>query len=849
MIIPAWIRYRLTNRPDTEHEQALIRIVIVSLVYGYLALSAQFGHLDNTETGKHALILTKSYLLYAVANVCLILIWPRISVLRRVFGAAADATALSFCLILSHKVGAVLFMFYLWVTLGNGFRYGRNYLYLSAALNVIGFVGVLFFSTFWQRNILVWCGVVLGMVLIPSYVSRLLRALEEMIGKAKAASTAKSRFLANMSHEMRTPLNGVIGMADILSTENLPPAAREIARTIHASADALLALINDVLDISKIEEGHLSVKPEPFDLHVLAHNIARMIEIQIASERVRFYLDVSSRTPFQLIGDSHLLRQILINLLGNAAKFTHQGEIRLSIFPVSYHDNHVRIRFEVCDTGIGIPDKAKERLFDPFTQADDSTTRRYGGTGLGTTIAKELVTAMEGTIDFSSKEGEGTTFWFELSFEKAEPPKHAQQRMLSGLTALVLTRDDSLSHSLHEYLASWGIAMLWVSSSGELWTALKSPTADRFDFLIIDFCCISVDLSTLGQSIGAALANQDIHKIVITRDDDETPSIDHVHAGFNAVIPKPIDKQVLFNGLHATIDLRNEVPSIIDAYSRKNDLAKLNILVADDNEINRQVVETILVRGGHTVTLVSNGEQALDILGQEEFDLIILDMQMPKLSGIEALRMIRMSEPAHCERPIMILSANATEEAQAEARTAGATDYLTKPVTADVLLSRIRRMIVQTPSETLLKKTENQNDLTTEAQSEITARIDFSALEQLSTLGNGIDFVAHIYESFQTDANKSIQQMKTALEEGDWLTYNDTAHALKGNASYLGGQWLATCCREAQTIKPADLSHHGWEQLERIELGVSELVHVLEKFTLGTAARLKIKQTTGEHAN
>jgi CheY-like chemotaxis protein/HPt (histidine-containing phosphotransfer) domain-containing protein len=306
---------------------------------------------------------------------------------------------------------------------------------------------------------------------------------------------------------------------------------------------------------------------------------------------------------------------------------------------------------------------------------------------------------------------------------------------------------------------------------------------------------------------------------------------------------------VLFNGLHATIDLRNEVPSIIDAYSRKNDLAKLNILVADDNEINRQVVETILVRGGHTVTLVSNGEQALDILGQEEFDLIILDMQMPKLSGIEALRMIRMSEPAHCERPIMILSANATEEAQAEARTAGATDYLTKPVTADVLLSRIRRMIVQTPSETLLKKTENQNDLTTEAQSEITARIDFSALEQLSTLGNGIDFVAHIYESFQTDANKSIQQMKTALEEGDWLTYNDTAHALKGNASYLGGQWLATCCREAQTIKPADLSHHGWEQLERIELGVSELVHVLEKFTLGTAARLKIKQTTGEHAN
>ncbi len=803
------------NCPGRELEQAIIRILIVCAVFVYL-LSSHSS--ITTREFLDLLVFCSSFLLISVLIFAAIVVYPYKLVARRGVSIVVDMTAISSAMYLVGDAGAPLYPLYLWVTFGNGFRFGNPYLFASSSLSLIGFSIVIASVPFWHRHIALSLGLLFALLVLPLYVSTLLRRLKEAITRAEEASKAKSQFLANMSHELRTPLNGIIGMSNLLKETPLNFEQQEFAETINYSVYTLLSLIENILDISKIEAGKLVIEEADFDLHTLLNGTCRMLRGQAEEKGLQLQLHIAPEVPFLLQGDSHHLRQVLINLIGNSIKFTEAGQVDVRAAILRDEANVVRLRFEVQDTGIGMSEAALARIFESFTQADDSTTRRYGGTGLGTTIAKQLVESMGGVIGVESTQGKGSNFWFDIPFTKqtvtAEPFRNLEN------ARVLLVSDNGENHAaLMGQLNGWGVATTVVSSASEAFrdigAMLKRGTP--YHVVLVNKPLIDIDAEQFANGLRAKSILNNIALIYSANGLDKAVTSRLLQVGYSCVLPVPVDKTLLFNALHAAPLMEDQsekqVIHLGARYAQQKKKRQLSILIAEDNPINQKVIAKILEREGHQADMVANGEEALDCLESKYYDVVIADLQMPVMGGIQTAKLFRFMYPENKQLPFIILTANATTEAMKECEEAGIDAYLTKPVEPRKLLEVIASVTDAARSAPARKSPVvvrsagfSQESSGNEGQNPV---LNKASLKELEELGYGSDFLLDLIQGFIAGGETLVEEMESAYEKRDYTAFRDVAHALKGNAGSVGASSLYKACYSAERIDRNEYDAQG----------------------------------------
>jgi two-component system sensor histidine kinase RpfC len=818
------LRARLAARPDSEHEQALIRVGVAT---GVLLYFVAVDIIARQVT--QGLIIAGGYLPLSLLIVAAIIASPGVSRVRRVAATLLDAGACTACMTVSGETGAPLYVAYLWTTFGNGFRYGKPYLYNSLVWSALGFGFVLVVNDYWIENRTTGIGLLIGMVVLSLYVAKLVTRVFDSLHRAEAANQAKRRFLSTVSHEMRTPLNAIVGMNDLLRDTPLNTEQAEMVKAMHEASRSMLKLIEDVLDISKIEAGKVNIEETDFDLHSLVNGTAGVLAPQAEIRGLQFRAHVMPEVAHALRGDPYHLRQVLYNLIGNGIKFTQAGWVTLTVSSLGESEHAVRLRFAIEDTGIGIAAEAQERIFESFVQADDSTTRRYGGTGLGTTISKQLVEMMGGQIGLSSTPGKGSTFWFELPFKKQAAQAPETSLRLNDIRIMLLGFGEPELLALEQDLGTWGARPERVASAeaGAARLAEAQSLGHPYHLVLLREMPDKEPQAMLAKLRGHR--NPRTPPVVLcTPGVSQVRSADALAAGFVAVLELPFKTRLLFNVIHSATAVQGGqegVISLSDYYAARDaNKRRYQILVAEDNAVNQRVIVGILERAGHRVRVVSDGEQALDVLENERFDVVIMDLNMPELGGLDAARAYRFMDPDATQVPIIMLSADVTAEAMKECEDAGIDAFLPKPIEARRLLDTIANLIA---------KRSHAAETTASDAGDAQLVINPAALAELELIGSGSNFMPELVNGFVQDGEALLRQMEAAVAAGQVDALRDLVHAMKGSAVTLGAEQLCKTCAGINSQTASELQAGGARLLkvlrEQFQQARTALLEYLKK--------------------
>lgn len=700
---------------DREYEIALNRLAFCA-IFAILIHQSKFIF----ESSSYELLEKLKYLhvFYTIAACVLVAhLWitQRTSVVRRVISIFVDIITVTIGMVLGGEYTAIGYVLYLWVIFGNGLRFGNNYLLLAMVLSLVGGGCVVLFNPFWNTHLFLVAGLLSGLIMLPLYAFYLVKKLSAALAAAEEANRAKSLFIASVSHELRTPLTSIIGLGELLQNTNLSSDQDNMVRTISSAGRSLLRMINSVINIAKAEDKHNGVLSEKIDVYQLLSDIRAMLSVQAAAKETRLVVEINPTMPQYIQANFRHLEEILLNLIGNAVKFTTRGSVRVLMNARLLETGRLRLRCDIYDTGIGIAPEHQNRIFERFTQANDTILSQFGGSGLGLAIARQLVELYNGVIGVDSALDQGSHFWFEM---------------------------DAAA----------------VQSAG-----------------------VRVDVQS--------------------------------------------STEILYP----------------DTVPQSASPAFFKILVAEDNLTNQKIISKILSLAGHQVKAVDNGELALEALLNEHFDIALMDINMPVMTGLEATQLYHFSATGPVHTPIVALTADVSDHTRRNCLDAGIKAFCTKPIETERLMALIEQIVKTYPVPLSEPAPHADSGMPKQQKPPAPQRAYFdpAPLANLARMG-GDDFCTDIVTEFLEESSVLAQAIQTALVGSDLIQFHQHCHALQSCAGNIGAMRLSDLMLQWQTMREREFQERAAELLKQFQAEMNTIRNILVNRSIGSGQAIAI---------